>query len=406
MRCFVFLFILIHTSLHATPFDLNDMKKREVLRHFDIPASFLNDPYLQDVYAKKKRQSELGDFAASFENASVFLPTLSALIAQSDLPNEFLFVVLIESKFDPLSTSSRGASGLWQFMEGTGKLQGLAINRFVDERRDYIKSTRAAIAYLSQLHRQFGKWYLALIAYNCGDGRLNRVIQKAGTVDLDILADPAKGHIPPESRRYIRNVLAISLLATDDAFLSAIQYDKLISGTPENEIATVYLPEGEDIDRIAAVLEMPKKNLKKLNTHLTKGVTPPNASAYPVYIPQDKLEAFRQKYRTRALKGYFVMHKVKSGETVANLSKRYDVPKNSIMMENMIGSNSELSLNRNVRIPINKPFLKNSRLHTAKPGETLASVAAVYNLTLEQLKANNPFSQNTLKEGEEIKVGD
>jgi membrane-bound lytic murein transglycosylase D len=221
-----------------------------------------------------------------------------------------------------------------------------------------------------------------------------------------VLADPAKGHSPPESRRYIRKVLAISLLATDDAFLSAIQYDKFVTDSPDNQIATVYLPEGEDIDRIAAVLEMPKTHLKKLNTHLKKGVTPPNASAYPVYIPQDKLDEFRQKYRTRELKGYFVMHRVKSGETLTNLSSRYNVPRGAIMMENMIGSNTELLPNRNVRIPINKPFLKNPRWHTVKSGETLASVAALYNMTLEQIKAKNPFTSSTLNEGEEVKVGD
>lgn len=406
MKYISIVFFMIHFSLYATAFDPDDAKKKEVLRHFDISSSFLNDPYLQEIYLQKKRQTEVGDFAASFENAAEFIPALSTLIAQSDLPNEFLFVVLVESKFDPLSTSSQGATGIWQFMEGTGKLHGLAVNQYVDERRDNLKSTRAAIAYLSQLHREFGKWYLALIAYNCGDGRLRRAIQKAGTSELAVLANPTKGHIPPESRRYIRKVLAISLLATDDAFLSAIQYDKFISDTPDNQIATVYLPEGEEIDRIAAVLEMPKTNLKKLNTHLKKGVTPPNASAYPVYIPQDKVDEFRQKYHTREFKGYFVMHKVKSGETLANLSNRYNVPKGAIMMENMIGSNAELLSNRNVRIPISKPFLKNPRWHTVKSGETLASVAALYNLTLEQLKAKNPFSSSLLKEGEEVKVGD
>lgn len=406
MRTILWAFFLLNSLLNATIYDAGDVKKRDVLRHFDIPISFLNDLYLQDMISEKKRETDLNGISASFENASIFIPTLSSLIAQSDLPNEFLFVVLVESKFDPLSTSSRGASGLWQFMEGTGKLQGLAINRYVDERRDYIKSTRAAITYLSQLHKQFGKWYLALIAYNCGDGRLSRAIQKAGTTDLDVLADPTKGYIPPESRRYIRKVLAISLLATDDTFLSAIQYDKWATTSPDKQIATVYLPEGEDIDRIAAVLEMPKNNLKRLNTHLKKGVTPPSASAYPVYIPQDKLEAFQQKYRPRGLKGYFLMHKMASGETLNNLSKRYNVSKGSIMDENMMVDENDLSPNRNIKIPVRKPFIKSTQFHTAKPGETLASVATLYNLSLEQLRVRNPFVTNVLKEGEEVKVGD
>lgn len=186
---FVFVF-LIPYWLFGSGFDPNDQKKLEILRHFDIPPSFLKDPYLHDIYDQKKRECTLQGFADLSENGELFIPALSALIAQSDLPSEFLFVALIESQLSGSATSSRGAAGLWQFMESTGKLQGLQVNQFVDERRDHIKSTRAAIAYLSTLKKQFGKWYLALIAYNCGDGRLSRAIARAGTSDIHVLTDP------------------------------------------------------------------------------------------------------------------------------------------------------------------------------------------------------------------------
>ncbi len=151
---------------------------------------------------------------------------------------------------------------------------------------------------------------------------------------------------------------------------------------------------------------MPKSNLVRLNTHLKKGVTPPNEQAYPVYIPKDKLEDFQRKFKPRDFRGYFVLHRVKSGETLEQLSRRYNVPKTTIMMENMIGDEKEKNLNRRVKIPINKPFLKNSRLHKAKSGETLVSVAQLYNISLDQIKLKNPFSSHTLKEGEEINIDD
>ncbi len=405
MKTIAVVLILLSLTLHGVGFDLKDRKKIEVLSHFDIPASFLSDPYLHDIYAQKRRECQLNGFADSPENAEVFIPMLSSLIAQSDLPKEFLFVALAESRLEVDAFSHRGAAGLWQFMEKTGRLHGLAVNQFVDERRDHIKSTRAAIAYLSTLKKQFGKWYLALIAYNCGEGRLQKAIRKAGTTDLRILADPKRALIPAESRNYIRKVVALALLSTDEVFLSEIQYDLLLSSEHENPIATVYLPEGEKIDRIAAVLEMPKKNLLRLNTHLKKGVTPPNRQSYPIYIPQSKLADFREKFRTRELKGYFVMHRIKSGETLSQVAKRYNVPKSSIMAENMIGTEEEIGSRRNVKIPINKPYLKSSPpLHTARSGETLASVAAMYNMTIDQIKTINPFASNMLKEGQEIKV--
>lgn len=406
MNYIVLSILLISSSLWSVGFDTNDQKKIEILRHFDIPASFLSDPELHDIYSQKKRECMLNGFADSQENADIFIPMLTSLIAQSDLPSEFLFVALAESRLEVGTSSSQGAAGLWQFMSNTGKLHGLQINKFVDERRDHIKSTRAAIAYLSTLKKQFGKWYLALIAYNCGDGRLQKAIRKAGTADLRVLADPRHSFIPKESKNYVRKVVALALLASDEVFLSEIQYDTLLNTEHENPVTTVYLPEGENINRIAAVLEMPKKNLVQLNTHLKKGVTPPNQKSYPIYIPKDKLDEFRQKYHTHELKGYFLMHRVKSGETLTNLSKRYGVPNNAIMMENMMGSSSELAPNRNVKIPINKPYLKNPPLHTAEVGETLASVAKLYNLTIEQIKSYNPFVSNTLKEGEEIKIDD
>lgn len=354
----LFLLVLVLFDAYCLSFNTKDAKKIEVLKHFDIPGSFLNDPSLHDMYDERKRYCTLNGFANSIENADTFIPMISSLIAQSDLPAEFLFIVLAESGLDTLSTSPRGASGLWQFMPETGKVHGLKITLYVDERRDHIKSTRAAITYLSQLHQQFGKWYLALIAYNCGDGKLSRAIRKAGSDDLQVLAHPHKGVIPPESRRYIRKIIALALLASDRVFLEQIQYDHLIGVASENPIATIYLPEGEDIDRIAAVLEMPKQKLKLLNTHLKRGVTPPSQNTYPVYIPEEKLLLFQKKYRPIGLQKYFVMHKIKAGENLSSLSKRYNVERSTIMDENMMGERDEVKLNHNVKIPMSSSFIK------------------------------------------------
>ncbi len=332
--------------------DPHNEKQLAVLRHLDIPPSFLRDPYLSDIYLEKKRDAIMNGFTHSVENAEVFIPMISSLIAQSDLPSEFLFLALAESGLDTLSTSSRGAGGIWQFMEHTGRLHGLTINKYVDERRDHVKSTRAAITYLSQLHRQFGKWYLAIIAYNCGDGKLSSAIRRAKSDDLSVLANPQKAYIPYETRRYIRSIVALALLASDKVFLEQIHYDHLIGMAAENPVATVYLPEGEEIDRIAAVLEMPKKKLTLLNTHLRRGATPPNKSSYPVYIPADKLDMLRFKYRTKGLKGYFLMHKTSPGDSVGSLAKRYETTQSQIRDENMLSEHDELKGNRFVRIPV------------------------------------------------------
>jgi membrane-bound lytic murein transglycosylase D len=402
------LLLIIAFTFDAYPFAFNpnDEKKITVLKHFDIPASFLNDPYLNDMYVSQKRDCTENGFANSSENADILIPMLTSLISQSDLPSEFLFVALAESSLDTFSTSSQGASGIWQFMARTGKLQGLQITPYVDERRDHLKSTRAAITYLSQLHRQFGKWYLAIIAYNCGDGKLSKAIRQAGSSDLSVLANPNKKYIPIESRNYIRKIIAMALLASDQVFLEQIKYDHLIGVASENPIATVYLPEGEDINSIAAVLEMPKKKLLLLNTHLRRGVTPPSKDMYPVYIPEDKLQLFRDTYRTKALKGYFVMHRMKAGESVASLSKKYDVPTGAIRGENLMGERDELATNHSIKIPINRGFIRHASLDEAQTSETKISVVKLYNSTIEKLKVKNLFAQPRSKEGPEVKIND
>ncbi|HQS66046.1 MAG TPA: lytic transglycosylase domain-containing protein [Sulfuricurvum sp.] len=401
------LFILsVNFLAYSFEFNPKDEKKIIVLKHFDVPASFLNDPYLNDIYVAQKRDCTQNGFANSPENAAILIPMLTSLISQSDVPSEFLFIALAESSLDTLSTSSHGASGIWQFMARTGKLHGLHITSYVDERRDHLKSTRAAITYLSQLHRQFGKWYLAIIAYNCGDGRLSKAIRKAGSDDLSVLANPNRSYIPRESRNYIRKIIALALLASDQAFLEQIQYDHLIGVASENPIATVYLPEGEDIGRIAAVLEMPKKKLTLLNTHLRRGVTPPSKEMYPVYIPEEKLHLFRETYRTKSLKGYFVMHRTKAGESVATLSKQYDVPTGAIRVENMMGERDELSSNSTIKIPINRGFIRHSSLDKAQSSDVKLSVVKLYNATIEKLKPKNIFIQPKVKEDEETKVSD
>lgn len=401
----VSLILLSFSPLHGYEFDPNDPAKIEIARHLEISPAFLRDPYLHDIYFEQKKLSETGTLSAYLDNGTNTIPMVSSLISQSDLPKEFLFVVLVESRFDASSTSSHGAAGLWQFMEKTGKYHGLKINQYVDERRDHVKSTRAAIAYLSQLHATFGKWYLALIAYNCGAGRLNRAIRKAGTSELKTLADPAKEYLPYESRRYIRKILSLALLSTDDPVLSAYDSNDGLAGGGSDPLATVLLPAGEPIDKIAAVIGMPKKNLKMLNTHLRRGVTPPNAKAYPVYIPREKLDEFRLKFRSNGLKGYFVMHKTVSGETLAQLAKRYKVSTKAIMEENMIGNEADLWKNRKLKIPIRRDLIGDARLSASPEGNSSVSVGKRYNLVLKEDVGKLPVPVSGIEKGDKSVAG-
>ncbi|MDR3346013.1 MAG: lytic transglycosylase domain-containing protein, partial [Campylobacteraceae bacterium] len=175
------------------------MHQVEVLKNLDIDTTFLQDRMFtsmkEDISLYRQKQ-----FLKMLENGAKFIPMLRDMIHEAAIPDAFLYMAMAESGFSVKAYSKAKASGLWQFMAATAKKYNLVIDDYVDERRDPIKSTQAAIKYLNFLHASFGKWYLAAMAYNCGEGRVSRAIEKAGTDDLYVLLDEKAKYLPSETR--------------------------------------------------------------------------------------------------------------------------------------------------------------------------------------------------------------
>jgi len=334
---------LLPTLLFAN-FSLHNYNKElHILESFDIEPSFLYDVSMKKIREKRSSVEERKYFFQTLKSASIFIPTMKKILNINHIPDEFIYLPMVESDFEMQSLSNKSAVGLWQFIPQTAKDYHLKIDRFVDERKDIIKSTQAASQFLKQLHKKFGKWYLAAIAYNCGPTRLTNGIKKAGSDKLSVLLDERHHYIPKESKRYIRKIVAFALIGNDEKLFIQNNSIHLLNVANAYSLSTVYLPGGESLKRVAQILDMPLKKLQKINRHLKCNFIPPYVKKYNIYIPYEKLALFKQKY--------FRVHIVKNGEDLKSISQKYKVNFKYLMSINHL-KNFRLKLHQRLFIPL------------------------------------------------------
>ena len=399
----IFLFLLLAPLNAALTFDNNYEKEVQILESFDIEPSFLNERYfikLSEYFRKEYQQKR---FFKAMNDAYIFLPHVKEMISQSGIPTAFLYLAMAESNFSTRAYSRKKASGLWQFMPATARIYGLRIDSYVDERRDLIKSTEAAIKYLKHAHKRFGKWYLAALAYNCGEGRVSRAIKRAGTDDLNVLLNARKKYVPRESRNYIRKILALALMANDESFLVKAEFDHLMNRANAYSLSTVYVPKGERLEHIAKSIEMKHEDLKALNRHLRYDFVPPYGDKYAVYIPYIKLADFKLSYKPSAKQSYYV-HKVKKGDSLYVIGRKYGVPYRMIKDFNRLKSN-RLSINQKLVIPkTNNINIKSKQNYKVRRGDTLEKIARRYDMSVDRLMKLNTLKSSSIRTGAKLVV--
>jgi len=402
-----YLFLLLFPIfLYANlTYDTNYNKELSLLSSFDIEPTFLYDPIMNKM--KNKTLKRHKHFFQAMNEAYLFIPAIKNILSKYDVPQEFLYLAMAESNFRTKAYSNKRAVGLWQFMPKTAKLYHLKIDAYVDERRDIIKSTESAAQYLSALHKRFGKWYLAAIAYNCGGGALSRAIKRAKTDDLAVLLNPRKRYIPKESRNYIRKIVALALIGSDEQFLMHSEYEYLLNRANAYSISTVKLAPGESLSRLSHLIHIPLKELKKLNRQLNYDFVPPYSKGYDVYIPYIKLAEFKQKYRDTPIHNIYKIHIVRNGENLGRIGKKYGVSYKIIKDFNHLHSNM-LHIRQKLIIPIAKRSRKhklNTRYYyMVKRGDSLLSIAKAHHISLKNLRAQNNIKGSFIKVGDRLKL--
>jgi membrane-bound lytic murein transglycosylase D len=375
----------------------------EMLKNLDIDASFLQDNMFtsmkEDISLYRQKQ-----FLKTLENGAQFIPVLRNMIQEAGIPEAFLYMAMAESGFSTKAYSKAKALGLWQFMSETAKKYGLIIDDYVDERRDPIKSTEAAIKYLKVLYGKFGKWYLAAMAYNCGEGRVARAIEQAGTDNLYVLLDEKAKYLPKETRGYIRKVVVMAYLSEDKNFLVANNADHFLnSGKSENTFAKKELSGGSSIFDVAETLGMSLNELWAYNPHLNYFFTPPNKKKYHIYIPIEKERQYERDFDASKVSSKFDIYVVAKGDSFHKIAQKYNINYKIIKDFNKMTSDT-LRPGQKLIIPAMRTVLPASQYYTIKSGDTLFSISSKYNLSVAQLKKMNNLKGEIIYPGLKLEI--
>ena len=365
----------------------------------DIDTSFLTDSTFLSMKESIGRY-RTKHFLKILEDGYVFVPILRKMIKDAKIPEAFLYLAMAESNFSARAYSKAKAAGLWQFMPYTARKFGLEINLYVDERRDPIKSTEAAIKYLKYLHKIFGKWYLAAIAYNCGEGKLSRAIKKAKSDDLKTLLDRRKRYIPKESRLYIRKIVLMALMSNDTEFITQNGADYLLNRGSTFSLSKVEVKGGTTLDEVAQSIKISAKELKTYNPHLRYFFLPPSPKKYHLYLPYDKLTEFKQNFKPSKKSRKFFVHKVKKGDSLYSIGRRYGVNYKIIKDFNSLRSNI-LRINQKLIIPT---ITKMQKKYIIKKGDTLSLISKKFKVDLKKLMQANNLKTHIIRPGVKIVI--
>ncbi len=332
-------------NLKIIPGDLRDLRKKEP--EFDIPI-VINGKVEQ--YIHYFQTTIRHKFVTWLSRSEKYIPFMKNVLKEHGLPEDLVYMSLIESGFNPYAYSRAKAVGLWQFMSLTGKRYGLRVNWWVDERRDPEKSTIAAARYLKDLYDMFACWYLAAAGYNAGEYKIINAIRRYRTEDFWKLTNYR--YLKRETKDYVPLMIAAALVAkdpekygfTDVEYQEPLRYEK------------VKVPPLTDLSPIAKACETSLEEIKDLNPELRRGVTPPDEIEYEIKIPYGKKDLFLENFEAMQPleKFQFKTHLVKKGETLKGIAKNYQVDLEPLLEINHLNKTSPASKGTILLIPISK----------------------------------------------------
>ncbi|MFQ5455120.1 MAG: transglycosylase SLT domain-containing protein, partial [Nitrospirota bacterium] len=363
----------IERGLKTSKLNLNNRKKKKREIIYDVPI-VINKVVKSHINYYQNGMKER--FGLWLKRSGRYLPLMKEIFRESDLPEDLVFVALIESGFNPYAYSRARAVGPWQFIKGTARKYGLKINRWVDERRDPIKSTIAASRYLKDLYGMFGSWNLALASYNAGEGRVSRAIRRTKSNNFWKLRKTR--YLKRETKNYVPGFMAATIIAKNPKkYGFDLDYHKPL------KFDEVAIQRRIRLGIIAQAAKTSLKEIKRLNPALRRNETPPYD--YILNIPYNSKEIFLSNisklHKERNLKG--IRHRIRRGETLSDIAVKYGTTVRSLKAINHIANSHRIKAGQYLNIPLAKSTIiednniKNIR-HRIRRGETLSDIAVKY----------------------------
>lgn len=341
---------------------------------WDIPV-VRNEP-VQKFVRIFTTGSQQDAYALYLKRSGRYEGMIRAKLRERGMPEDLLYLSMIESGFNPTARSHAQAVGLWQFIDGTGRRYGLRIDGYVDERKHPEKSTDAALRYLTDLHAQFGSWYLAAAAYNTGEGRVARVM-KATTgrqqgKDSDFWR--IRGRLPRETREYVPLMVAAALIGKEPHKYGLGDLKRWVP----LEWDEVQVPAATRLSTVARAVGVGEDELKRMNPHLVRAMTPPGKKPYAVRIPlgradryaasfpvvqrealaraeaerkQEQRKVAERRDQERRRLAAARRHTVRNGESLWTIARRYDTTVKRIQAVNGLGRRNSIRPGQRLVIP-------------------------------------------------------
>jgi membrane-bound lytic murein transglycosylase D len=326
---------------------------------------------------------------------------ISRVLQEEGLPQDLIYLAQAESAFQPLALSRAGARGIWQFVAYRGREYGLHHTWWVDERQDPEKATRAAAQHLRDLYGIFGDWYLAMAAYNCGPGNVQKGIERTGYADFWELYK--RNVLPRETRNYVPIIIALTLIAKDAAHYN-------IQAEPEPRVPTDVVKPGRAIDLrlVAETIDVDVETLRALNPSLLRLATPDDPS-FELHLPSGTSEKFSAGIADIPPEKWvsWRRHRVESGETLTSIAKKYRVTAAAIADANNLERNAALDAGEKLIIPATQPLSETKRRlvsYRVRRGDTLGGIADRFSVNPEDIRKWNRLKSGRVGRGMVLRI--